>query len=144
MTLKQLTKMPYYGTPSSEHKSEIDVDRVLNKYGVKNIRWTTVEGKKLLEFIHQPVKNQPSVHVKIPVPEVEAIHYGKTVVVPLKQRMRMVYYFVKSMLEAVHYGLYKMEEVFFGFVELQLPDGEKISTVDLLNRYQDSARLLEE
>jgi hypothetical protein len=48
----------------------------------------------------------------------------------------------KSLLEASAFGLFKMEEVFFGFMQVALPDGKKVSTIDLLSQYQHGKLLL--
>ncbi len=139
--LKKITQMPYYNTSASVERSEMEIKRLLKKYGVNNYRWTTIGEDKLLEFVHTNESKQ-KFHVKIPVPEVKGVYNRSVQVVPLKQRMRMMVIFLKSMLEASAYGLMKFEQIFFGFIDIQLPDGSSMSTQELVSQYQNGTLLL--
>lgn len=142
MKLQPISKTPYYNTRVSETKSEHDISKLLDKYAITKYRWSTFEGNKLLEFAYPAKDSKQDLLIKIPIPEIKALSKGRLTILPMRQRLRMVYTFLKAMLEASRFGLFKLEEVFFGFIQVQLPDGKQVSTVDLLSQYKDGNLLL--
>ncbi len=140
--LQPISKTPYYNTPVSEARSEHEIAKLLEKYGIKKYQWTTDDNKKRLIFAYQSETSNQNLIIKIPIPEIKALSRGRATVLPMKQRLRMIHTFLKALLEASRFGLFKLEEVFFGFVQVQLTDGKQVSTVDLLSQYQDGTLLL--
>lgn len=140
--LQAISKTPYYHTAVSESSSEHDIAKLLEKYEITKYRWSTFDGNKLLEFAYPAEDSDKDLLIKIPIPEIKALSRGRPVVLPIKQRLRMVFIFLKAMLEASRFGLFKLEEVFFGFIQVQLPNGKQVSTVDILSQYQDGTLLL--
>jgi len=140
--LLPLYEIPYYRSSSSAQKTEEQIGRLFAKYNITNYRWTTAGEDKLLEFILEHKPPDQSLNIRIPLPRIYARQGGKVILVPALQRLRMFYAYLKTSLEATQFGLMKLEQIFFGFIRLQLPDGTEMSTSDLLAHYQDGTLLL--
>jgi hypothetical protein len=91
----QKKKHPYEGTQIAPEKSQVEITKLLKEFGCTGIRWTDMVGElPLLEFIYK-------------------IEIG----------MRLLYWHIKSELEAVAYGLKTFEQVFLSEIIMSLPDG---------------------
>jgi hypothetical protein len=132
------TEVPYERT-----KAEIEI--LLRSYGVKGIRWTSIEGQDdVLEFIIEAevrgVKKQLAIAVKPPHIYIKKKLPGRGLVNTenINQEYRLLFHWIKSKIEAVVWGLSTIEKEFLSEVTLHLPDG-RTSTVgevviDLMSR----------
>jgi hypothetical protein len=118
------TTVPYERT-----KAEIEI--LLKSYGIKNIRWTTLEDQDdTLEFIIeaevQDIKKQLGVAVKPPHIVIKKKLHGKLVDAEnINQEYRLLFHWIKSKIEAVVWGLSTIEKEFLSEVLMKLPNGQQ-------------------
>jgi len=92
----------YGGTRVPAHRSQEAIEKLLGKHGVDTFRWTSTAGHIGLEF------RRPSGHG--PLGFHMALDYEEE---RLKaQYLRALYWYVKSQLEAVEFGLVSFERAF--------------------------------
>jgi hypothetical protein len=125
---------PYLDTTVPYERTKAEIEILLKSYGIKNIRWTTLEGQDdTLEFIIeaqvQGVKKQLGVAVKPPHIVVKKKLHGKLVDTEnINQEYRLLFHWIKSKIEAVVWGLSTIEKEFLSEVLMKLPNGQQ-STV---------------
>lgn len=142
MTKKHLSaKPPYWSTTIPATRSKIDIEEMLKEFGAKALRWTeTPESMRgiacpILEFILEVelkgVKKEIGVMIQPPLLTEGKRRYGKRG--PLIHRpninasMRMLYWYLKSRMEASLYGMEDTFETFMSKIMMSLPDGTAIS-----------------
>jgi len=102
---------PYLDTTVPYERTKAEIEIILKSYGIKNIRWTTLEGQDdTLEFIVEPqvqdVKKQLGVAVKPPHIVIKKKLHGKLVESEnINQEYRLLFHWIKSKIEAVIWGL---------------------------------------
>jgi hypothetical protein len=131
------TEVPYERT-----KAEIEV--LLKSYGVKGIRWTSLEGQDdVLEFIIEAevrgVKKQLGIAVKPPHIFIKKKIRGQLANTEnINQEYRLLFHWIKSKIEAVVWGLSTIEKEFLSEVRLKLPGGRETTVgevvIDLMGR----------
>ena len=128
-------KPPYQGTKADAVKTEMQIMALLRKFGASGIQWTEYQGNRDLKFIIEVelkgVRKEIMVKVEPPLflenrrtwnqktgrhDIVKAPNYA--------QSMRLLYWYLKSKLEAVAYGLVSAEQEFLSQVLIKLPRGE--------------------
>ena len=125
---------PYMDTTVPYERTKAEIEILLKSYGIKNIRWTTLEGQDdTLEFIIdaevQGVKKQLGVAVKPPHIVIKKKLHGKLVDTEnINQEYRLLFHWIKSKIEAVVWGLSTIEKEFLSEVLMKLPNGQQ-STV---------------
>ena len=136
---------PYLNTEVPYERTKAEIEILLRSYGVKGIRWTSLEGQDdVLEFIIeaevQGVKKQLGIAVKPPHICIKKRVPGRGIVNAenINQEYRLLFHWIKLKIEAVVWGLSTIEKEFLSEVTLRLPDG-RISTVgeviiDLMSR----------
>lgn len=137
----KIRDMPYYQTKVSAERTKAQMETLLEKYGIENHQWTKYEAKESLKFqidtIVQGVKINKMVMLELP--EVKARkwnnRYYEVVDVPRGQRMRILYYTLKSILETTQYGFFKLEDIFLSYILTQLPDGSIKQVKDILKEH---------
>lgn len=126
-----VVRQPYADTKVSAEKSRADIEKLLRKYNAQGVRWTRMgNDPPVLEFIFDVVVN--GVHKQIGfriVPPIVNIRqrsngrYGEIVTVRNEDaEMRLVWWYVKSRLEAVAAGMETLEEALMSKILLTLPD----------------------
>ena len=136
---------PYIDTTVPYERTKAEIEILLRSYGVKGIRWTSLEGQDdVLEFIIeaevQGVKKQLGIAVKPPHIYIKKRLPGRGIVNTenVNQEYRLLFHWIKSKIEAVVWGLSTIEKEFLSEVTLRLPNGQ-MSTVgevviDLMSR----------
>ena len=124
-------KHPYASTKVSAEKSRGDIERLLKKYNAQGIRWTSMAGSSpVLEFIFDVTVNgiEKRLGFRI-VPPVITIRRrangrrGDLLTVRNEDaEMRLVWWFVKSRLEAVAAGMETLEEALMSKILIALPN----------------------
>ncbi|RLI09925.1 hypothetical protein DRO42_02885 [Candidatus Bathyarchaeota archaeon] len=120
---------PYRDTKVSVERTKAQIMELLRSYGVEGIQWTEYRGEEDLKFIVQAevkgVKRELMIQVKPPQMFTRRRVKGRGLVtVPhRKQAYRLLYYWLKSKLEAVMWGLSSIEQEFLSQVTVALPDG---------------------
>lgn len=121
------TEVPYERT-----KAEIEV--LLRSYGVKGIRWTSLEGRDdILEFIVeaevQGIKKQLGIAVKPShIYNKKKIRGQPVDAENINHEYRLLFQWIKSKIEAVVRGLSTIEKEFLSEVQLKVPNSRE-STV---------------
>ncbi|MDP9266381.1 MAG: hypothetical protein M3O91_09740 [Chloroflexota bacterium] len=134
-----MSAKPYQGTVVAAERSQAEVDALLTKRGVTDIRWTSTATLKVLEF-HHPLREvigqtksyeRCPVHGKYhprsaqhPLYKVRAV-LGVRVVVALpaddaerRRLMRVLFWMLKSKFEIVDAGLAVFEEEWMAYLTL--------------------------
>ena len=147
-------KPPYENTKIDPDSSRVDIDKLLRSYGIQKIIWAS-------DYEHNDVRLAFEIEA-----EIQGIRKGFTVTLrpPLilkqirlynpkkgitekvkvpnwSQSMRMMYWYLKSKVEAIAYGLVSVEKEFLSQVMVSLPIGsstvgeilEPIMTYDRLD-----------
>lgn len=119
-------KHPYEGTQIAPEKSQIEITKLLKEFGCTGIRWTDMVGElPLLEFIYkievEGVRKEVGVRTK--APQIERKDKQRRIRERPAESMRLLYWHIKSELEAVTYGLKTFEQVFLSEIIMSLPDG---------------------
>lgn len=133
---------PYKDTKVPLERTKAEIEILLKMYGVKGIRWTTLEGQDdTLEFLVEStvrgVKKQFAIAVKPPM-------------IPIKKRVRtsggwknaetrnpnqeyrLLFYWIKSKIEAITWGLTTVEQEFLSQITTSLPDGRVTSIGEIV------------
>ena len=129
---------PYMDTTVPYERTKAEIEILLKSYGIKNIRWTTLEGQDdTLEFIIeaqvQGVKKQLGVAVKPPHIILKKKLHGKLVDTEnINQEYRLLFHWIKSKIEAVVWGLSTIEKEFLSEVLMKLPNGQQSTVGDVV------------
>ncbi len=129
---------PYMDTTVPYERTKAEIEILLKSYGIKNIRWTTLEGQDdTLEFIIeaevQGVKKQLGVAVKPPHIVIKKKLHGKLVDTEnINQEYRLLFHWIKSKIEAVVWGLSTIEKEFLSEVLMKLPNGQQSTVGDVV------------
>jgi len=129
---------PYMDTTVPYERTKAEIEILLKSYGIKNIRWTTLEGQDdTLEFIieaeMQGVKKQLGVAVKPPHIILKKKLHGKLVDTEnINQEYRLLFHWIKSKIEAVVWGLSTIEKEFLSEVLMKPPNGQQSTVGDVV------------
>ncbi len=129
---------PYMDTTVPYERTKAEIEILLKSYGIKNIRWTTLEGQDdTLEFIIEAqvegVKKQLGVAVKPPHIFIKRKLHGKLVESEnINQEYRLLFHWIKSKIEAVVWGLSTIEKEFLSEVLMKLPNGQQSTVGDVV------------
>jgi hypothetical protein len=129
---------PYLDTTVPYERTKAEIEILLKSYGIKNIRWTTLEGQDdTLEFIIeaevQGVKKQLGVAVKPPHIVIKKKLHGKLIDTEnINQEYRLLFHWIKSKIEAVVWGLSTIEKEFLSEVLMKLPNGQQSTVGDVV------------
>lgn len=126
----KLQKKPPYGdTKVNYTKTKADIERLLNDYGAIGVIWASYKGDDVLQFLVnteiQGVKKEIGIEVRPPNIPVKKRLKGRGLVTTRNknQEYRLLFYWIKSKLEAVVWGLSSIEREFLSQVMVSLPDG---------------------
>ena len=139
-------KIPYMGTDITPAQSRVDIENMLNEAGIKDTRWTNVSGESILEFVwhfeEKGIKKSVAFKLKPPMIQVKG-HQGRNErghgIGPLvwlraeHAEWRLLWWYVKSRLEAVRFGLETMEQTFMSQVIVSLPNGKTTTVGEILS-----------
>ena len=129
---------PYIDTQVPYERTKAEIEILLKSYGVKGIRWTSLEGQDdVLEFIIeaevQCVKKQLGIAVKPPHIYIKKKLHGQLVNSEnINQEYRLLFHWIKSKIEAVVWGLSTIEKEFLSEVRLRLPDGRETTVGEVV------------
>lgn len=130
---------PYANTDVPYEKTKAQIETILKSYGIKGLRWTSLEGQDdVLEFIAvadiRGVKKQIGIAVSPPHIYIKKRYTGQGLVNTenINQEYRLLFYWIKSKLEAVMWGLSTIEKEFLSEVTMKLPDGKTTSVGEIV------------
>lgn len=130
MSTKLTRKPPYRDTNISVESSKAQIGKLLKDYGVEGTQWTTYKGEEDLKFIVSAdirgVHKEIMIQVKPPQIMVRRRIKGQGMVHTRneKQEYRLLFWWLKSKIEAVVWGLSTIEKEFLSQVTVALPDGQ--------------------
>jgi hypothetical protein len=135
-------KAPYSTTESDPDKTMIEIEKLLRAYGIESFRWTKEYAKNrvalefLVEVETKGVKKEIAILIEPPpiaqerrTWDVRQGRYVKVLAPNWAQSLRLTYWWIKSKLEAVAYGLATVEKEFLSQVMVSLPEGGGSKTV---------------
>lgn len=136
-------EIPYAGTQVPPEKTQAEIQKLLYRYGAAAIRWSTIrktvnDAEEVeLKFVITDNNGLPiTVRVRPPILTVrrrERGHYGSVQdQVSLAASLRLLFYWLKSKLEAISYGLVTFEEEFLANIAGYLPSGVEVTIGDLI------------
>ncbi len=120
-------RAPYQNTSVDFQKSQQQITRLLETYGCEGVQWTTVfkppqvEVKFVLETEINGLRKKLAIKMKPPV-FAKRLRSGKHVA-NLNQSLRLLYWYLKTKLEAISFGLVSVEHEFLSDIVYRLPDG---------------------
>lgn len=120
---------PYKTTTVPWERTKGQIEKLLNDYGVEGTQWTNYKGKEDLKFIVnaevQGVYRELMIQVEPPQMFIRkrVPRQGMVKMENKNQAYRLLYYWIKSKLEAVMWGLSTIEKEFLSQVTVALPDG---------------------
>lgn len=143
-------KIPYLDTEISASQSRIDIENILNEMGIKDTRWTHIQGETILEFVwhfeEKGVKKSVAFKLKPPMIQIRGRskkstgYQGRvTWSGPLvwkraeNAEWRLLWWWLKSKLEAVRFGLESMEQALMSQVMVSLPNGRQTTIGEILS-----------
>jgi hypothetical protein len=142
MTEKISKNPPYAQTTVPMERTKADIEKLLKGYGVKGIRWTSMQGQDdVLEFVIdakiQGVTREIGIMVKPPhivVKKRTLGQYGRTLANTenINQEYRLLFHWIKSKVEASVWGLSTIENEFLSQVTISLPDGRQSSVGEVV------------
>jgi len=111
LTSKEFRKMPYNTTKVSVKETQIAIANLLKEYGVENKAWITEHGKETLIFqITVQVGNvERTLAFKFQPVMIRVNYPRKRKKLEEKASWRIFYWYLKSKLEAIKYGLISIE-----------------------------------
>jgi hypothetical protein len=139
-------KPPYGSTKVDPDKTKGQITKLLRDYGCEAIQWTedfrinSIELKFIVETEIQGVKKQIAIHVIPPIIYQSRRRwnpkgfYEKVNAPNFAQSMRLLYWWLKSKLEAVAYGLSSVEKEFLSQVMVSLPDGSSTTVGETMSK----------
>ena len=136
-------KPPYSDTKADPTTSEVQISKLLEEYGVSGTQWTKDFSKKTVSLrfvVEAEIKGKRmNIAIELIPPLFEARRrtydqisgrYEKIYAPNWAQSFRLLYWYLKTKLEAIAYGLTTVEKEFLSDIVHKLPDG---STQTLYN-----------
>ena len=126
-----MKKQPYADTAVPADKSCSDIERLLTKYEAEGVRWTKMKGEpRTLEFIFTVTVNgvQTQLGFRLTPPVImvrkrSGGRYGSLITTRNEDaEMRLMWWYLKTRLEAVATGMETLEEALMSKIMLALPD----------------------
>jgi len=126
-------KPPYDRTEIDVIKSQNDIQKLLLEYGAEGIQWIVFrDDLPRLAFIIEANINgtRKKVGVQIDPPIIRPKNSPQGI--NFKQSMRVMYWYVKSKLESVAYGVKTFEKEFLDDIVYRLSDGREVKVGDMI------------
>lgn len=133
MEMTDQKKLPYATTQVSPEHSKADIEHLLKINGIQDMQWTTLNGQTELKFLWKVIVKgvERKIAFSFVPPTVERQKrqsgYGLVKITDDRIAFRILFYYLKSKLEAVKFGLETMEQEFMAHIIVSLPDGTRTS-----------------
>ena len=123
------TRLPYESTEIAPEQTQAKITGLLYQHGAEATRWTTEkDGSTILEFMFSVEGGARRLAFRI-VPPILLDAHGRR---RTAQSMRLLFWWLKSQMEAIRYGLTSVEETFMAHIAGALPTGEQVTVGSLL------------
>ena len=129
---------PYRDTEVPYTRTKGEIELLLKTYGVKGVRWTSIEGRDdVLEFLAEPIIRgfKKAITITVSPPHIiiqKKIKGQVRDTENLDQEYRLLFYWIKSKIEAITWGLSTIEREFLSQITTALPDGRTVSVGDII------------
>lgn len=117
-------KLSYYRTQVPIYKSQNEIRTVLQKFGLKGIRFTEYNKIGVIEFILEKNNKEMAFRFKFDLPEKGIYH---------RQVYRALFHYLKNRFMAIEFGITTIEEEFLQELILKLPDGTDTTVKELVS-----------
>lgn len=117
-------KLSYFRTTVPIHKSQNEIRKILQKFGLQGERFTIYKGIGVIEFILLKEGKEMAFRFKFDIPEKESHQ---------RQVYRALYHYLKNRFMAVEFGITTVEKEFLQELVLKLPDGRDITVKELVS-----------
>lgn len=119
----EYNKLSYYRTQVPIYKSQNQIRTILQKFGLKGIRFTEYEQIGIIEFILEKREKELAFRFKFNFPEKESFQ---------RQVYRGLYHYLKNRFMAIEFGITTIEEEFLQELILKLPNGSDTTVKELV------------
>ena len=117
------TKLSYYRTNVSIPRSQENIEKILQKYGLRGIRFTKYNDVGIIEFILLRDNKELMFRFKYTLPEKENHR---------RQVYRALFHYLKNRFLAIEYGITTIEKEFLQELVLKLPNGTTSTIKEIL------------
>jgi len=120
---------PYADTEVRWDRTRQQIEDMIRDYGAVGISWASYRGDDILQFVIEAeirgVRKELGIQVNVPkiLKTINKKGQGRVHVWNQDQSYRLLYWFIKSKLEAVAYGLTSVEREFMSEILVKLPGG---------------------
>jgi hypothetical protein len=148
--LKHLAKdIPYRNTSIAYGQTKSDIDEMLKEAGAIALRWTeTPDSMKgvalpILEFIFtvrwEGIEKQIAIRIQTPLLSDKKRDRSRGIIETPNRNasIRLLYWYLKSRLEAIKFGLDDAFEAFMSRIINSLPDGQTVTLGETIKKYPD-------
>lgn len=118
-------ELSYYRTSVPIYKSQNEIRKVLQKFGLQGERFTLYKGIGVIEFILLKEGKEMVFRFKFDLPEKENHQ---------RQVYRALFHYLKNRFMAVEFGITTVEKEFLQELVLKLPDGSDITVKELVEK----------
>jgi len=152
LTKEQWARLPYKNTAITRARTYGDIIGLLEGHGIKDYRWTRYQGQDVLEFplVVKRGDVERGFMVRLTVPK---LYYtkkmGRAKNAPKKQvylenvSWRIFWWYLKSKLEAIQYGISDEIREFMYNITYALPDGQQVTLGEAVLEHMDRLGRLE-
>ena len=119
----EYNKLAYYRTTVPIYKSQNEIRKILQKFGLQGERFTLYKGIGVIEFILLKEGKEMAFRFKFNLPEKESHQ---------KQVYRALFHYLKNRFMAIEFGINTVEKEFLQELVLKLPDGRDITVKELV------------
>jgi len=134
-----MTRTAYEETSVSVETSQAQIRKLLQKFGVERMRYTSLPSEALLEFVRMDKGKAIPYRITIR----PKLKYGRNVDKDLdraeRQVWRVVMWWLKAKLEAIEFGLLEFEREMLPFMLISDSQGHTSTVGDVLPKHLEGA-----
>ncbi len=134
----KLKHPPYEDTTIPAEKTQMEIQQMLYEFGVEGVQWTQMQGKLpelafVMEVEIQGARKKIAIHIlPVMILNKKGRKYREEYVPNPNQSMRLLYWWLKSKMEATAYGLIPFEQEFLSKIIFRLPEGGTANVGDTI------------
>lgn len=145
MSLKRKS-IPYANTTISPEQTQADIKKLLEAHEIRDVQWTTYQGNTTLKFLFKiQIKGvQKEIMFAFKPPKIAVKkRYGSSLVNTINDAVsyRLLFWYLKTKLEAVQFGLETVEQEFMSHIMVALPGGQDSTLGEKLGEITELVRL---
>lgn len=144
--------IPYANTKIAPEQTKAEIETMLKEHGIVDIQWTTYQGDTTLKFLFRVtirgVEKEVMFAFKPPIISMKKKQYSRqnyryetitTDNAPVSYRL--LFWYLKSKLEAVQFGLETVEKEFMSHILVALPGGKETTLGESLTKVVEMVKL---